>query len=127
MTNQVRATVLWLLFFVWKFFLKNLPIGCPLFKRCFDSRGRKGSLPFYSGSVHFYLFSSARKGGCSILNRQTLTVKETASYLGVHTDTIYMMVKLNQIPHVKLRNRILFTRESIDLWLQDQAKTNLHV
>lgn len=61
------------------------------------------------------------------MNRQTLTVKETASYLGVHTDTIYMMVKLNQIPHVKLRNRILFTRESIDLWLQDQAKTNLHV
>jgi len=60
------------------------------------------------------------------LKRQTITVKEAASYLGVHTDTIYIMVKLNQIPHLKMRNRILFTKESIDLWLQDQTKTNLH-
>lgn len=59
------------------------------------------------------------------MQRQTLTVKEVANYLGVHTDTIYTMVKLKQIPHLKLRNRILFTKDSIDLWLQDQAKKSL--
>jgi excisionase family DNA binding protein len=59
------------------------------------------------------------------MDRQTMTVKEMAGYLGVHTDTIYIMVKLKQIPHVKLRNRILFTREAVTLWLQDQEKNNL--
>lgn len=59
------------------------------------------------------------------MKRRTLTVKEVANYLGVHTDTIYTMVKLKQIPHLKLRNRILFTKDSIDLWVQDQAKKSL--
>ncbi|HLR69661.1 helix-turn-helix domain-containing protein [Virgibacillus alimentarius] len=60
------------------------------------------------------------------MERQTLTVKEVAKYLGVHRDTIYVMVKLKQIPHIKLRNRIFFTKESIDLWLQSEENTNLH-
>ncbi|MEN1968325.1 helix-turn-helix domain-containing protein [Lentibacillus sp. N15] len=60
------------------------------------------------------------------MDRHTITVKEVAAYLGVHTDTVYCMVKLNQIPHLKLRNRILFTKDSIDSWIQDQANANLH-
>ncbi|GGA80324.1 helix-turn-helix domain-containing protein [Ornithinibacillus halotolerans] len=56
------------------------------------------------------------------MKRHTLTVKEVAHYLGVHTDTICTMVKLKQIPHLKLRNRIFFTKDSIDLWMQEQAK-----
>lgn len=60
------------------------------------------------------------------MERNTITVKELAAYLGVHTDTIYCLVKLNKIPHLRLRNRILFTKESIDLWIQDQANANLH-
>lgn len=60
------------------------------------------------------------------MNRHTITVKEVAAYLGVHTDTIYCMVQENRIPHLRLRHRILFTKESIDWWIQDQANTNLH-
>jgi len=59
------------------------------------------------------------------MQRQTLNVKEVANYLGVHTDTIYTMVKTNQIPHLKLGKRILFTRESIDLWMADQVKKSI--
>ncbi|ASN06316.1 helix-turn-helix domain-containing protein [Virgibacillus necropolis] len=59
------------------------------------------------------------------MERQTLTVKEVANYLGVHTDTIYAMVHGKQIPHLKIGIRILFTKESIDLWIQDQEYTNL--
>lgn len=65
-------------------------------------------------------FHSFKKGAFT-LERQTLTVKEVANYLGVHTDT----AKFKQIPHVKIRNRILFTKESIDLWIQEQEYTNL--
>lgn len=59
------------------------------------------------------------------MERQTLTAKEVADYLGVHTDTIYVMVKCKKLPHVKVQNRILFTKESIDLWIQDQEYTSL--
>lgn len=61
------------------------------------------------------------------MKRQTLTVKEVATYLGVHTDTIYAMVKLRQLPHLKVGNRILFTKDSIDLWIEDQEFTSLQI
>lgn len=59
------------------------------------------------------------------MERQTLTVKEVANYLGVHQDTIYAMVRHQEIPHLKLRNRILFTQESIDHWLKEQVQKNV--
>ncbi|WP_430787149.1 helix-turn-helix domain-containing protein [Virgibacillus flavescens] len=61
------------------------------------------------------------------MERQTMTVKEIAAYLGVHTDTIYAMVKSKQIPHLKMGTRILFTKESIHLWIQDQEYTSLRI
>jgi excisionase family DNA binding protein len=51
------------------------------------------------------------------LLRRTLKVQEVAEYLGVHQDTIYNMVKQKEIPHFKVRKRILFTREAIDSWI----------
>ncbi|WP_163971071.1 helix-turn-helix domain-containing protein [Oceanobacillus halotolerans] len=60
------------------------------------------------------------------MERQTLSVKEVANYLGVHTDTVYSMVKLKQIPHIKLKNRILFTEDAINLWLHEQEKESLN-
>lgn len=58
------------------------------------------------------------------MERQTLTVKEVARYLGVHQDTIYLMVQHQEIPHLKLRNRILFTQAAIDEWIKVQEKMN---
>lgn len=60
------------------------------------------------------------------LERHMITVKEVAAYLGVHTDTVYCMVKLNEIPHLRMGNRILFTKDSIDWWIQDQTNASLH-
>ncbi|GLY11345.1 helix-turn-helix domain-containing protein [Pseudobacillus badius] len=54
--------------------------------------------------------------------RQTMTVQETADYLGVHTDTIYTMVREKQIPHFRVRRRIFFTVTAIDNWIQDQEQ-----
>jgi len=61
------------------------------------------------------------------MKRQTLTVKEVARYLGVHQDTIYAMVKHQEIPHVKLRNRILFTKHAIDAWVKAQERRNMQM
>lgn len=54
--------------------------------------------------------------------RKTLTVKETADYLGVHEDTIYTMVKQKQIPHFRVRRRIFFSIETINAWIRDQEQ-----
>lgn len=48
--------------------------------------------------------------------KKTLTVLEVAEYLGVHQDTIYTMVRKDEIPHFRVRRRILFDIESIDNW-----------
>ena len=51
---------------------------------------------------------------------ERLTVKQAADYLGVHTDTIYTMVRKKEIPHFKLRRRIMFSKESINEWIREQ-------
>jgi excisionase family DNA binding protein len=48
------------------------------------------------------------------MERKTLTVQEIAEHLGVHRDTIYTMVRQKQIPHFRIRRRILFSREGSD-------------
>jgi excisionase family DNA binding protein len=54
------------------------------------------------------------------VTRKTLTVQEVAEYLGVHQDTIYTMVRQKQIPHFRIRRRILFHQASIDAWIDKQ-------
>jgi len=51
-----------------------------------------------------------------------LTVKEAANYLGVCTDTVYTMVRQNEIPHFRLRRRIMFTKTAIDKWIEQQEQ-----
>jgi len=58
------------------------------------------------------------------MERQTLSVREVAEYIGVHRDTVYALVREGEIPHVRLRQRILFRRESIDAWLQELEREN---
>lgn len=60
------------------------------------------------------------------MGRETMTVKEVAGYLGVHTDLIYAYVKEKYIPHVRLGSRILFTKQSIQSWIQEQERRSLN-
>ncbi|MGQ7890654.1 helix-turn-helix domain-containing protein [Paenibacillus sp. WC2504] len=48
------------------------------------------------------------------------SVKDLSSYLGVSQDSIYAMVRDEQIPYVRIRRRILFHKDSIDVWLQSK-------
>ncbi|RDW16716.1 helix-turn-helix domain-containing protein [Oceanobacillus chungangensis] len=56
------------------------------------------------------------------MERKTMTVKEMASYLGVHLDTVYKMARSNEIPHFRLRSKILFSQEVVDTWIEEQSK-----
>lgn len=53
-----------------------------------------------------------------------MTAQEIADYIGVHLDTIYTMVRQKEIPHVRVRRRILFNRETIDTWMHEQESKN---
>nr|WP_263326074.1 helix-turn-helix domain-containing protein [Neobacillus sp. Marseille-Q6967] len=52
--------------------------------------------------------------------RKTMTVKELADYIGVSTDLVYKMVRLNEIPFIRVGRRFLFRKETIDNWMMVQ-------
>jgi excisionase family DNA binding protein len=53
---------------------------------------------------------------------KTYSVSDIATYLNVSTDCIYTMVRENQIPHVRIRRRIIFVKDIIDEWLRRQCE-----
>lgn len=53
--------------------------------------------------------------------RITITATETAELIGVSQQTVYNMAREGQIPHIKIRSRILFHREVIENWLRSQS------
>lgn len=55
------------------------------------------------------------------MQKITLTVAEVATMLGTSTNTIYTMVREGgQIPHFKVRAKILFNREVIEQWTRGE-------
>lgn len=52
----------------------------------------------------------------------TLNVSEAAELIGVSPTTIYSMVRNKEIPHAKVRSRIIFHRDVIDKWLRGEEK-----
>ena len=49
--------------------------------------------------------------------KMTMSVEELAEELQISKTTIYTMVSQNEIPHIKVRGRILFHRATIENWL----------
>ncbi|MGI8314908.1 helix-turn-helix domain-containing protein [Halobacillus mangrovi] len=60
------------------------------------------------------------------MNRRTMNVIETAEYLGVCKDTIYTMVRSDEIPHFRLRRRIFFSEKAISKWIEEQESSYKH-
>lgn len=60
-------------------------------------------------------------------NKATLTAKQGAEYLGVSYWRLLEMVKGGEIPHIRVSGgkRILFRKESLDKWLQDQEEASV--
>lgn len=54
------------------------------------------------------------------MEKIVLTVKEVAKLLSVSTATIYTMARQNEIPHFKIRGRIMFNRDLIEAWTRGE-------
>ncbi|WP_438351574.1 helix-turn-helix domain-containing protein [Paenibacillus sp. FA6] len=54
------------------------------------------------------------------MQKITLTVIEVSELISVSTTTIYAMAREGQIPHIRIRGRILFHREVIEDWLRGE-------
>lgn len=54
------------------------------------------------------------------MNKITLTVAEAAELIGVSQTTVYTMAREKQIPHTRVRGRILFHRDIIESWLRGE-------
>jgi excisionase family DNA binding protein len=49
-----------------------------------------------------------------------ITVKETAKMFHSSTATIYKMCRENQIPHFRVRGKILFNKDELMKWTKEQ-------
>lgn len=54
------------------------------------------------------------------IKRSTLSVDEIAVYIGVSIDMIYKMTREKAIPHFRVGRRILFRKDAIDKWINEQ-------
>ena len=52
------------------------------------------------------------------------TVDEMAKYLGVHTSTIYRMLKKRELPTIKVGRDWRFKKDSIAEWVKQQELDN---
>lgn len=50
------------------------------------------------------------------MNKISLSVKETAELLGISETTVYRLVRTNEIPHSKIKGKILFHRTTLEDW-----------
>lgn len=58
------------------------------------------------------------------MKKVTLTVKEVAELLGISLTTVYSMTRMSEIPHARVRGKILFHRPTIETWLINGAMQN---
>ena len=55
------------------------------------------------------------------MKKITLTVREVSELLGLSLTTIYSMVRLGEIPHARVKGKILFHRPTVETWLINGA------
>ncbi|KQX69305.1 helix-turn-helix domain-containing protein [Paenibacillus sp. Root444D2] len=59
------------------------------------------------------------------MEKVTMTVKEAAVFLGVSKDLLYKEVRCGKIPHTRLGATILFRRDTLTAWLEQQEKQSV--
>jgi excisionase family DNA binding protein len=60
--------------------------------------------------------------GYEKIERTTLTIEETAKYLGVSYWLVGQMIRRNEIPHFRIGGRVLLRKKSIDEYMEQQEK-----
>lgn len=60
------------------------------------------------------------------IQRTTLTAKEAAEYIGISYWLITQLVKRKQIPCSRVGKRILFRKETLDIYLKQKENDSLY-
>lgn len=64
------------------------------------------------------------------MEKVIMTVKQTADFLGTSKTTIYTACREDEIPHFRVRGKILFNRDVLEAWtrgeyqMEEQAKVH---
>lgn len=82
------------------------------------TEGLQAETQNFKGTADGIMIGSSYHQQESVQDKAFFSVMELSDYLGVSTDSIYTMVRENQIPHVRVRRRILFHKHAIDSWIQ---------
>jgi excisionase family DNA binding protein len=53
----------------------------------------------------------------SSVDRQVYSPEEVATLLGLHTNSVYSMLKSGELPGIKTRRRWLISKRRFDSWL----------
>lgn len=59
------------------------------------------------------------------MEKLTMSVKEAAEFLGVSKDLLYRDVRRGRIPHTKIGATILFRRDILLAWIEQQEKQSV--
>jgi len=54
-----------------------------------------------------------------------LLPRDAAEHIGCKYDKLMMMVRAKEIPHYRIGRRVFFTRESLDLWIENLERQSL--
>ena len=54
-----------------------------------------------------------------------LTIKEVAEKLRISESTVRNMVRVDQMPHVRIGKRIIIDREQLELWLRSRMHNEI--
>ncbi|MBI0578612.1 excisionase family DNA-binding protein [Neobacillus cucumis] len=54
------------------------------------------------------------------MERQTLSAKEAAKYIGISYWSILEIAKRKDIPCIRIGSRVLFRKDAIDNWMVDR-------
>lgn len=53
-------------------------------------------------------------------------VKELSEYLQISSSSVRKLVRENSIPYFRILSKILFSKESVDLWIKNQELNNIN-
>jgi len=56
--------------------------------------------------------------------RSTLKAREAAAYLGVSYLLLREMAKRGEVPHIRAGRLVLFRKEALDRWMDEQERSN---
>jgi excisionase family DNA binding protein len=62
-----------------------------------------------------------------VIQRDLLTIKEVALYLGIPESTLYFWIETGQMPHYRLGRLVRIKKEDVDAWLQSKRKEVVEV